>query len=123
MNIALRGGVIGALGGVLFTLLMSPGAPSTVHAYDLGGQLFGSLASHFRMLALAIPAFGAIGWLLADRVFAAQETMYQSMLQAGAQVPAEKPQMQLADRGPALAVAIAAAVIVAFIIALFVAYW
>lgn len=121
--IALRGGIIGALGGVLFTLLMSPGAPSSVHSYDTGGQLFGVLFEHLRMLAMAVPAFGAIGWFGASRVYASQEAMYQAILQSGAQVPAQKPQMQMADRGPAIAVGIAAAIIAIFIIVLFVMYW
>lgn len=121
--IALRGGIIGALGGVVFTLLMSPGAPSSVHSYDTGGQLFGALFEHLRMMAMAVPAFGAIGWLGASRVYASQEAMYQAILQSGVQAPTQKPQMQMADRGPAIAVGIAAAIIAIFIIGLFVTYW
>jgi hypothetical protein len=75
------------------------------------------------LLLLSVGAFGLLGFILANRVFAAQETMYQNMLAAGAHVPEQKPQMQPGDRGPALAVAIAAATIAAFIVALFVAYW
>lgn len=121
--IALRGGIIGALGGVLFTLMMSPGAPSSVHSYDTGGQLFGALFEHLRMLAMAVPAFGALGWFGANRVYASQEAMYQAILQSGAQVPTEKPRMQMTDRGPAIVVGIVAAIIAAFIIVLFVMYW
>ena len=55
--------------------------------------------------------------------FAAQEAQYQALLQAGARVPDQKPEMQLADRGPALAVGIAVAVIAAFIVTLFVMFW
>jgi hypothetical protein len=98
---ALRGGAIGALGGVAFTLLMGPPA-----------------GDFLRMLSMAIPAFGLIGLVGADRVFVAQERMYQSMLEAGAQVPAQKPEMRMADRGPAIAVAIAAAIIAGFILVL-----
>jgi hypothetical protein len=121
--IGIRGALIGAAGGVLFTLLMSPGAPSSVPSYDTGGQLFGALFEHLRMLALAVPAFGAIGWFGANRIYASQEAMYQAILQSGAQVPAQKPEMQMSDRGPAIAVGIAAAIIAIFIIVLFVMYW
>lgn len=121
-NIALRGAGIGALGGVLFAILLSPGAPPNIPAYDTGGQLFGALFNNLRLLAVSVPAFGFIGWLGADRVFVAQETMYQSMLSSGAQAPTEKPVMQPGDRGPALAVGIAAALIATFIIVLFVMY-
>ncbi len=121
--IALRGAVIGAMGGLLFTLMMSPGAPSGVHAYDVGGQLFGALSEHLRMLALAVPAFGAIGWFGANRLFASQEAMYQAMLQSGARAPEQKPRMEMADRWPAVAVGVAAAIIATFIIVLFAMYW
>lgn len=121
--IALRGAIVGALGGLAFTLLMSPGAPSSVHAYDVGGQLFGALFENLRMLALAVPAFGAIGWFGANRVYASQEAMYQAMLAGGATVPAQKPQMEAADRWPAIAVGVVAAIILTFIIVLFVMYW
>lgn len=121
--IALRGGAIGALGGLAFTVLMSPGAPSSVHAYDVGGQLFGALSEHLRMLALAVPAFAAIGWVGANRIYASQEAMYQAILQSGAQVPDQKPRMEMADRWPALAVGVAGAIIAAFIIVLFAMYW
>lgn len=120
--IALRGAVIGALGAVLFTLIMSPGAPAGVHAYDIGGQLFGALGEHVRMLALAVPAFAGIGWFGARNVYVQQEKMYQALLAQGAQPPAEKPTMTLADRGPALAVAVAVIIIAGFIITLIVMY-
>jgi len=116
--IALRGLVIGVLGGVLFTLIMSPGAPANVPAYDAWGRLFGALSEHWRMLVLAAPAFGFIGWMGADRLFVQQERMYQSLLKAGAKVPEAKPVLQIADRGPAIAVGVAVAVIAGFIIVL-----
>lgn len=118
--IALRGALIGALGAVLFTLIMSPGAPSGVHSYDVGGQLFGALGEHLRMLALAVPAFAGIGWFGARNVYVQQEKMYQALLAQGAHVPEEKPTMTLADRGPALAVAIAVVIIAGFIVTLIV---
>ena len=119
--IGLRGLAIGALGGVVFAFLLSPGAPSDIPAYNAWGQMFGAIGNTLKAMVLAVPAFGFIGWLGADRVFAAQERMYQDMLAAGARGPEQKPLMQLADRGPALAVAIAFAVIAGLIIALIVA--
>ena len=103
IGIALRGAAIGAAGGLLFTLIMGPGAND-----------------FFRMLFMAVPAFGLIALVGADRVFVAQENMYLSMLDAGAQVPAQKPVMQLSDRGPAIAVGVAALIIAGFIITLIV---
>ena len=68
------------------------------------------------LLLLSIGAFGLIGFTLANRVFASQEAMYQSMLASGARVPDQKPVLQGADRWPAIAVAIAFAVIAGFIL-------
>lgn len=101
--IGLRGAIIGALGGVLFALIMAPAGNDFLH-----------------MLSMAIPAFGFIGWVGADRVFANQERMYHAMLEQGAQIPAQKPVMQMKDRGPAIAVGVAAAIIAGFIIVLIV---
>lgn len=119
--IALRGGLIGAAGGLLFTLLMFSGGavdvgntwPALMHAFSEGG----------RMLLLAVPAFGAIGYFGANRLYASQEAMYQAMLQSGARPPAQKPVMEGADRWPAIAVGVAFLVIGGFIVALFIAYW
>lgn len=76
-----------------------------------------------RLLAMSIAAFGALGWLLADRVFVSQEALYRGILRTGAKPPAEKPQMQISDRRPALAVAIVAGLLAAGITALLIAYW
>ena len=94
----LRGGAIGALGGVAFAALLIS-----------GGASFGAV------LVLSVPAFALIGFALANRVFASQEAMYQSIVATGAQPPADKPVMQGADRWPAIAVGIAVAIIVGFI--------
>ncbi len=118
--IGLRGLIIGVLGGVLFTLIMSPGAPASVAGNDVSGQIIGALSEHWRMLLLAVPAFGFIGWMGADRIFVQQERMYQAILKSGAKVPEQKPVMQMSDRGPAIAVGIAAAVIAGFILTLIV---
>lgn len=109
--VELRGAGIGALGGILFGLMLSPGPAPDVHAYDTLGQLTSGLGVY----ALSIPIFALLGWSGARRVFASQEAMYQSLLAAGARVPDQKPVMKASDRGPAIAVGITVAVIVAFI--------
>jgi len=110
--IALRGALIGALGGIAFGLLLAPGPAPGVHAYDTLGQLL----SGFKVYALSVPAFAAIGWSGAWRVFRSQEAMYQSLLATGARVPAQEPVLQMRDRGPAIAVGIAVAVIAGFVL-------
>lgn len=114
--IALRGLIIGAIGGFVFTLIMIG---------DVGGGARGSytgisaiipfIERGGTLLVLSVSAFAGIGFFLANRVFASQEAMYQNMLAQGAQVPAQKPVMQGADRWPAVAVGIAVAVIAGFI--------
>lgn len=117
MAIAMRGLIIGALGGVLFTLILIgdvtagsrgsyTGLSAIIPIIERGGTL----------LVLSVGAFAGIGFFLANRVFASQEAMYQNMLAQGARVPAEKPVMQGADRWPAIAVGIAVAVIAGFIL-------
>lgn len=106
--IALRGLIIGVIGGLVFTLALS-----SVAGFE----------NFMKILAPAVGAFGAIGFIGANRVYALQEHQYQSILATGAQVPAEKPVMQPGDRGPAIAVAIVAAIIVGFIIFLFANFW
>lgn len=113
--VALRGAAIGALGGLVFALFMANGI-------DFGGK-GGGLASIIPLItrggalfAMSIAAFGAIGFFGANRVYASQEAMYQSILAAGARVPAEKPVMQGADRWPAVTVGVTAVVIILFIL-------
>jgi len=67
------------------------------------------------MLCLAVPTFAAIGFAGASRIFATHERMYQSMLQAGAQVPQQKPTLQGMDRWPAIMVGVVAVIIAGFI--------
>lgn len=116
--VALRGAGIGALGGIVFGLLLSPGAPPGVAAYDILGQAMAGL----RIYALAVPAFALLGFLGARRVYASQEAMYEAMLASGARVPEAKPAMQAGDRGPAIAVGIAVAVIAGFIAVVYAMY-
>lgn len=103
--IALRGALIGAIGGLVFALiLMSDISPSSL--LERGAMLFG----------VSIAAFAGIGFIAANRVFASQEQIYQSIIATGAQIPTQKPVMQGADRWPAIAVGVAVAIIAIFII-------
>ncbi|MDX2274771.1 MAG: hypothetical protein NW206_04900 [Hyphomonadaceae bacterium] len=112
--VVMRGLIIGALGGVLFAVLLNPGPPPGVMPYDFIGQIMPKLQA----LALAVPAFAAIGWFGANRVWNTQEGMYVRLLNAGATVPERKPEMQLADRWPAIMVGVAVLIIAGFIISL-----
>ncbi|MBL0042055.1 MAG: hypothetical protein IPP28_13645 [Xanthomonadales bacterium] len=117
--IALRGALIGAVGGVVFALMLGSGFRADNGSVASVLALFQQGAA---VLVLAVPAFAWIGYLGASRVFAANEAMYQAMLSAGARVPAQPPQLQAGDRGPAIAVAITVVLIVAFIVVLWVKY-
>lgn len=121
--IGLRGALIGALGGVAFALIMLGETGADRGAYTGIAVIIPLIERGWLLLTMAVPAFALIGWLGANRVYASQEAMYQSMLASGAKVPDQKPVMQMGDRGPALAVAIAAAIIIGFIVVLFVMYW
>jgi hypothetical protein len=112
-RVALRGAAIGAFGGLAFAgILLADGARLPgVHAYDTAGQIKSALA----LLGLSVPAFALIGWTGARRVWNANEAMYQAMVAGGARIPDEKPVLELADRGPMLAVAITVVVIAGFI--------
>jgi hypothetical protein len=121
--IALRGAAIGALGGVAFALILFGNVGFDRGNYTGLSIIIPMLERGATLLALSVVAFALLGFILAKRVFATQEAMYQNMLAAGARVPDSKPQMQPGDRGPAIAAAIAAAAIAAFVIALFVMYW
>lgn len=113
--IGLRGAIIGALGGVLFTLMLIGDIGADRGNYTGISALLPLLQRGGMLLLLSVGAFGAIGFFGANRVFAAQEAQYRAILQTGARVPDQKPVMQPGDRGPAIAVAIAVAVIVGFI--------
>lgn len=121
MQIALRGAAIGAVGGLVFAIIMlsAMGAPDP-KGYTGLSAIIPMLERGGLMLSLAVPAFGFIGFLGANRVFALNERMYQSLLQSGARVPEQKPVMQAGDRWPAIIVGVAAAIIAGFILYL---YW
>lgn len=121
--IAMRGAGVGALGGAVFALLMGGSIDTSASGYTGLSTIIPLIERGGLLLVLSVAAFAALGFILANRVFAAQEAMYQAMLASGAQAPDRKPLMRPSDRGPALAVAIAAALIAGFIIFLFVQYW
>ncbi|MBX3430533.1 MAG: hypothetical protein KF779_13210 [Hyphomonadaceae bacterium] len=116
MAISLRGAAIGALGGLLFTLMLIGDVGGDRGSYTGLSAIIPFIERGGKLLVLSVGAFAAIGFGLANRVFASQEAMYQSMLATGAQPPAEKPVMQGADRWPMIAVGIAVAVIAGFIL-------
>jgi len=121
--VSLMGAGIGAAGGVLFAVLLLSAGGVDRGSYTGLAAIIPILSQGAAMLAMAVPAFAFIGFVGANRVYASQEAMYQSILATGAQVPTEKPVMQPGDRGPALAVAIAFGVIAIFVIVLFAMYW
>lgn len=122
---------IGALGGVLFVVLMFGLSGGNLRftgieeapRYTIAGQLQ-SLISAIIMLGMAVPAFAGLGALTAYRVWNGQEVQYQRLLEQGAAPPAQKPApLQGMDRAPQIAVFVAVGVIALFIlfVAIFVA--
>lgn len=114
-TVALRGAAIGAVGGLVFALILGS---------DLGGSgprdtawLLQSMKQWASLLLLSIPAFAWIGYIGASRVFRSHEAMFQAILQTGAQVPTQAPVLNLGDRGPAIAVGVAVAVIGGLVLA------
>ena len=114
--IGLRGALIGALGGLLFTFLMIGDVGADRGSYTGISAILPMIERGGMLLLLSVGAFGAIGFFGANRVFAAQEAQYHAILASGARVPDQKPVMQAGDRGPALAVAISVAVIAGFML-------
>lgn len=103
-RVALRGAIIGGLGGFAFAWFLhrSGASKSGVHSYDIGGQLIATL----ELFAISVPTFAVMGLVLARRVFRTQESMFQAIVATGARVPDQKPELGMADRGPMLAVII-----------------
>ncbi len=119
-TVALLGAVIGAFGGLLFALIMFAGIG------DGGNQSTASVLAMLgkggALLVASVPAFAWIGFSGANRVFIANEAMYQAMLDGGARVPDQAPVLQASDRGPMIAVIITVVVIAGFIAILFAQY-
>lgn len=117
---AFRGGAVGAVGGLLFAVILGAG-------FGGGGArdaawLMESLRAFGWLLVLSIPSFAWIGYRGATQVFLGHERIYQALLQQGAVVPAQAPTLRWADRGPAIAVGLTVVAIMAFIVVLFVLY-
>jgi len=120
VRICLRGALIGGLGGLVFALVMANGSHTPgVPAYDIAGQIRTLLRTLLQLVALSVPAFAGIGFANARRVWVSHEAMYQSMLQAGARVPEQKPVLTVRERGPMIAVVVTVVVIAGLIGALF----
>ncbi|MGQ0801981.1 MAG: hypothetical protein ACT4NL_17935 [Pseudomarimonas sp.] len=117
---AIRGAVIGALGGVLFAWLMFFGMDEGANRST--AAVLSMLQSGLLMVLAAIPAFAMLGLTAALRVYSGQEAIYQQLLLAGHPLPSQAPSLQAGDRGPAIAVGIAVLVIIGCIVALFMAY-
>jgi hypothetical protein len=120
--ISLRGALIGTLGGLVFAAIMFGEIDSGRGGYTGLSAILPIIERGGALLVISVAAFAGIGFVLANRVFASQEAMYQSILVTGAQVPAQKPVMQGADRWPAIAVGVAAALIAVFIAVVFAMY-
>jgi hypothetical protein len=73
------------------------------------------------VLVLAVPAFAWIRLSRRQSRVRCERGDVPSLL-APARVPAQPPQLQMGDRGPAIAVAVAMVLIVAFIVVLWVKY-
>lgn len=117
------GAGIGALGGIVFAIILGGETGFDRGGYTGASAIIPMIAQSGRLIMLSAAAFALIGFVLANRVFASQEAMYQSILATGVRAPEQKPHMRGADRWPAIAVGIAAAVIAIFIIVLFAIYW
>lgn len=118
--VALRGALVGALGGAVFAgVMFSAVGKGGNHSF---AAVLASLKDAGMLFLLSIPAFGAMGFAMAYRVFSSQEAMYQSLLRSGARVPEQKPVLSVADRWPAIMVGVVVVVIVAFIVFLFIKF-
>lgn len=115
-RIALRGAIIGALGGLLFCVIMlaSMGAPPA-SGYTGLAVIIPALERAWLLVTLSLPVFTVMGFVGARRIYSLQEHQYQSLLQAGARVPTQPPTLQTADRWPAIAVGIVFVVMAVFI--------
>lgn len=118
--VALSGAIIGALGGIVFAVILFAGMGTGGNAST--ASVLALLRQGGLLLGLSIPAFAWIGYTGASRVFAGNEMMYQALLKSGARVPDQAPQLRAGDRGPAIAVAVTMLVIVVFIVVLFVKF-
>lgn len=114
-TVALRGGGIGAIGGLFFALILGSNiGGETPHDSAWLLQMLGLWA---KLLMLSVPSFACIGYLGATRVFRSHERMFQNLLAQGVHIPAQAPSLSLGDRGPAIAVGVAVGVMSALVLA------
>ncbi len=128
LGILMFGLAIGAVGGLVFALLMLWGMTMNGASFSLNedemspfmlwlGRLLGPTGFLF---ALSIPAFAGIGAFLSFRVWDMIEHRYHSLLDAGARVPDERPVLTLKERMPAI---IVLAVLVLLVVGMLYGLW
>ena len=84
MNVSLMGAGFGALGGLVFALILGSDMSVDRGSYTGLSGIIPMIEQGGRLLIMSIGAFGAIGFIGANRVYASQEAMYQSILATGA---------------------------------------
>lgn len=115
-QVGLRGALVGAAGGLLFSgiLLSGVGAPAAA-GYTGLSALLPWLERAATLLLVTVPGLAAVGYFKARRIFSLHEHQYQHLLQAGARVPAQRPALAVQDRWPAIAVGVAVATVGGFV--------
>lgn len=116
----LIGALLGALGGLVFALML--GADTSGTSSRGGADLLAQMRSGGALLLTSVTVFAALAWALADRTFARFEGMYQGMLAGGAEPPAHKPQLRRGERWPAVLVGVTMALLAGTILALIIAF-
>jgi hypothetical protein len=114
--VGLRGALVGAAGGLLFSgiLLSSMGAPA-VAGYTGLSAVLPWLERAATLLLMTVPGLAAVGFFNARRIFTLHEHQYQQLLHAGARVPMRRPVLTVQDRWPAIAVGVAVAIVGGFV--------
>ena len=112
---SLIGALMGALGGLIFALMLGsdPGSDGA-RGFD---WLLARVGQLFALLALSVPGFALLGWLLVRRVFSSQERMFQQLLASGVPVPTDPPDLSSADRWPAILVTVSMLIIGGLVLA------
>lgn len=121
--IAWRGALVGAIGGVVFALVMLGVVDQPTGSRRGLSSLLDVLNTAAMLFAASVPSFTLIGYLGTLRVFNHQELMFEMLLAQGARVPEQAPVLTLADRWPVIVVGVFVILLVAAIVALFIAFW
>lgn len=121
--IARRGALIGAIGGLVFALVMLGVIDLPTGSRRGLSSLLDVLNTMVLLFAVSVPSFALIGFLGALRVFNHQELMFEMLLAQGARVPDQAPVLTLSDRWPVIVVGVFVVLLTAAIIALFIAFW